>query len=89
MPLHDHRWHQVHIVTAKLTLSLSLPRQYTKVNQFVKSLDMRMEEKEEQRKIAGVKERIESYNAVTVHTSHVNDQVQQVNNKSLTVEREA
>ena len=43
---------------------------------------MRMEEKEEQRKIAGVKDRIESYNAVTVHTSHVNDQVQQVNNKS-------
>eukprot|EP00116_Pleurobrachia_bachei_P003437 sb/3463699/ len=52
--------------------------EYTKVNQFVKSLDMRMEEKEEQRKIAGVKERIESYNAVTVHTSHVNEQVQQV-----------
>ena len=45
---------------------------------FVESLNRRKEEKEEQQKIEGIKERIESYSVLPSVSNNTNDQINQV-----------
>ena len=52
--------------------------QLEKVKVFVESLNRRKEEKDEQQKIEGIKERIESYSVLPSVGSHTSDQINQV-----------
>ena len=52
--------------------------QLEKVKVFVEALNRRKEEKEEQQKIEGIKERIESYSVLPSVSNNTNDQINQV-----------
>ncbi|KAL5252067.1 hypothetical protein ACHWQZ_G015019 [Mnemiopsis leidyi] len=52
-----------------------------KVKVFVEALNRRKEEKEEQQKIEGIKERIESYSVLPSVSNNTNDQINQILNK--------